>query len=195
MLKIINLYVISEIFATAEPKIGASSQMLYINCLIHHFKDKAQTVVSAVSFDIFKNDIKGYAKFERNFEELHNSGLVIICDTTVNFVNTWGKLIDRSQLSKISPDEYVAGFAFEPIDKFVPEMTKSDTLIELCQMKHRVTREQLQKLMSLFIMEQKTVQKTYSGYSDCAKHFINWIPTNIAKIPKQVKQTKFLGED
>ena len=98
MLTVINLYTIDKIFEEAESKITPLAKMLYINCIIHHFRDKKPTVASAVAFDLFMNDIPDYKRYEKLFEELHKGGLVIIGDTRVSFPNLWGKHIDRSML-------------------------------------------------------------------------------------------------
>ena len=51
-------------------------------------------------------------------------------------------------------------------------------------------------LLDLFYKEQISIEKKYNGYTDCAKHFINWIPTNVSKVPQESikSKNKLLGE-
>jgi hypothetical protein len=197
MLTVINLFTINNIFTqVATNKLSANAKMLYLNCLTHHFKDKKATIVNAVAFDMFKNDIPQYQNYQKQFEELHKGELVIIRHDAIGFINVWGKYIDRSQLEKVGVDTYVAGFQFQSVNAFIEEMRKSPSLYELCQMKHKISLKQVELLLELFYKEQVSISKTYNGYSDCAKHFINWIPNNVSKVPQEnVKsKSKLLGE-
>lgn len=187
MLTVINLYTIDKIFSEeAEFKVSPLAKVLYINCLIHHFKEKKPTVVGAVAFSIFINDIKDYAKFERLFQELHKAGLVIINETEVAFQNVWGKYIDRSKLDKATPDEFVAGFVFQKASFFKEEMLKSDMVYETVKMKYKIGEGEVTELLNMFVMEQDSMEKTYSNYSDCVKHFYNLLAKSIAKMKSEV---------
>ncbi len=196
MLTVINLYTIDKIFnEDAEFKLSPTAKMLYINCLTHHFKEKKPTVLGAVAFSIFINDIRDYHKFERLFQELHKAGLVIIGTTEIQFQNHWGKHIDRSKLDKVSPEEYVAGFSFELASKYKEEILGHTSLFELTQMKHKVSKKQIEDLLDLFVKEQDTFGKKYNGFSDCVKHFTYWIPNNLSKTQNENVKTgaKVLG--
>lgn len=197
MLTVINLFVIDKIFTeVATNRLTPSAKSLYLNCLTHHFRDKKPTVVNAVGFEFFKNDIPNYAKHQRVFEELHKAELVSIREDAVAFLNVWGNYIDRRLLEKVAPDTYVAGFSFQGTLAFIEEMRGNTGLHELCCMKHRLARQQVLQLLELFHKEQSSIDKRYTGYSDCAKHFINWIPNNVDKVPKEVvkSNSKLLGE-
>lgn len=197
MLTIINLFVIDKIFnEESEFKLSSSAQSLYLNCMIHHFKTKKPTMLGAVAFSIFINDIKNYSKFEKVFQELHKAGLVIISEKEVAFQNLWGKYIDRSKLDKATPDEIVAGFTSHKASFFKEEMLRSSILIETAQMKYKIDEGQITELLSLFVMEQDSFEKTYGNYSDCAKHFSNWIPKSIAKMKSEmVNYASFFLQD
>lgn len=197
MLTVINLYVVDRIFnEEAEFKVSSLAKMLYLNCLTHHFKEKKPTVISAVAFSIFINDIKEYVRFEKTFQELHKAGLVVIGEKEVSFHNLWGKYIDRSKLDKATPDEYVAGFVFQKASFFKEELLKSGILIETARMRYKVDEGQITELLNLFVMEQDSVEKTYSNYSDCAKHFSNWIPKSIARMKSEmVNKASFFMQD
>ena len=64
MLKVINLYVLDRIFSDIESKISPKSKMLYINCLMHHFKEKSATVSNAVAFEMFEEDFGDFSRFK-----------------------------------------------------------------------------------------------------------------------------------
>lgn len=195
MLKIINLYVIDKIFENLEVKVGATSRMLYINCLTHYFRDKSAIVSNATAFELFEEDFKDYTKFKKNMQELHKAGLVTIGIKSIVFNNHWGQHIDRSQLEKVGVNEYVAGFTFKKASEYKDELLKSDQLIELAQMQYKLTKADLIQLIELFIKQQSTFEKTYSNFSDCIKHFSFWLPKNISNTGKEkVKSTgKILG--
>lgn len=197
MLTVINLYTIDKIFnEDAEIKLSTMAKMLYLNCITYHFKNKKATVSNAVAFDMFKNDIPNYMKYERVFEELHKSGLVVVGINAVSFINCWGKHIDRSLLDKVSPQEYVAGFQFQTPEQFKDELLKNQTLYELVSMKYKVSSRQLESLIGLFVTEQTTFDKKYHNFADCIKHFTYWIPHNLDKTTKEnIKSSgKLLGE-
>jgi hypothetical protein len=197
MLNVITLNTIDNIFTlVATNKLTTNAKMLYINCLTHHFKDKKATIVNAVAFEIFKSDIPNYEKHQKVFEVLHKAELVIIREDAIGFVNAWGKYIDRSQLERVNVDTYVAGFSFQGVSAFIEEMRKNVGLHELCAMKHKISMRQVESLLDMFQKEQISIDKKYCGYSDCAKHFINWIPNNASKVPQEnVKsKSKLLGE-
>lgn len=196
MLTVINLYAIDKIFAEcSEVKLKPLTKMLYINCIMHHFRDKKPTVANAVAFSMFVNDIPNYDIYEKMFQELHKAGLVVIGLSEIRFENVWGKHIDRSKLDKVSPQEYVAGFTFSKASGFKDEMTKSDSLIELLQMKYKISRKQIEALIPLFVKEQDNFEKQYSSYADCIKHFTYWIPNNVSKAQSETVKTgaKVLG--
>ena len=197
MLNVITLNTINKIFTeSASNKLSTNAKMLYINCLTHHFKDKKATIINAVAFDIFKSDIPKYDKYKKVFEELHKAELVIIREDAIAFINAWGKYIDKSLLEKVNVDTYVAGFSFQGVNSFIEEMRKNISLHELCAMKHKISMRQVEALLDMFQKEQFSIEKKYCGYSDCAKHFINWIPNNSSKVPQEnVKsKNKLLGE-
>lgn len=198
MLTIINLYVIDKIFnETASFKLSPISKMIYINCLIHHFRDKPATVVSAVSFEVFEEDIPNYNKFKVNFQELHKAKLITIGSKQIVFDNVWGEYIDRSKLEKVSAEKYVAGFKFQSISEFKDDLLKSSQLVELAQMKYRLSKLQTQKLIELFIVEQTAFDKKYNNLADCIKHCSYWMAFNSERVPKEnVKSSgKILGKD
>lgn len=188
MLKIINLYVIDKIFEESK-KISAKAKMLYINCLTHHFKEKSALVSNAVAFEMFEEDFRDFSRFKVPMQELHKAGLIEIGTNKIAFHNTWGRHIDRSQLEKVDAMEYVAGFAFNGIEHFKADLINSNSIVELASMKYSIKKEDLPQLIELFITEQTTFDKKYSGFSDCIKHFTYWLPNNIKKLTTQTPTT------
>lgn len=196
MLTVINLQVIDNIFSELEIKLSSMAKMLYINILTHHFKDKKATVVNAIAFDIFKNDIPNYNKYIVFFEELHKGNLVNIGNDRISFFNCWGKHINRDLLDKVTPDVYVAGFQFQTPSQFKEDLKTNVGLHELCAMKNKISIKQVTDLIDLFIKEQVTFDKKYTSFADCVKHFTYWLPNNINKTTNEnIKSNKkLLGE-
>jgi regulator of RNase E activity RraB len=196
MLTVINLQVIDNIFSESEVKLSSMAKMLYINILTHHFKDKKPTVVNAIAFDVFKNDIPNYSKYSMLFEELHKGGLINIGNDRISFFNSWGKHINRNLLDKVTPDVYVAGFQFQNPEQFKEDLKTNVGLHELCAMKNKISIKQVTDLIDLFIKEQVTFSKKYTDFSDCVRHFTFWLPNNISKTTNEhVKSNKkLLGE-
>jgi len=189
MLKVLNLYVIDQIFSEAAG-LSAMTKMIYINCLMHHFRDKPANVSSAIAFDLFKEDFGNFEKFKRNFQELHKAGLVELGYDKISFNNTWGKHIDWSQLEKVNPNSYIGGIQFKKIKDFEKDLKTNNKMVELAQMKFHISAHQVEKLVALFIKEQETYEKTYMNLSDAIRHCTSWIGINAAKIPNETIKSK-----
>lgn len=180
MLRIINLFVIDKIFTeVSEINLSALSKMLYINCLTYHFKDKPAKVSSAVAFEILNIEVTNYNKYEKYFIELHKAELVVLSDNKILFNNVWGQFIDRSNLEKVSANEYVAGFTFQSVTDFKNELFENKKMYDLAMMKNKLSKSQIDKLLDLFIKEQETFETKYNNFSECVKHFSYWISKNI----------------
>jgi hypothetical protein len=189
MLKVLNLYVIDQIFNEFEG-LSASSKIIYINCLMHHFRNKAANVSSAIAFDLFKEDFGDFEKYKMNFQELHKARLVELGYDKISFNNVWGKYIDWSQLEKVSANVYVGGFQMKTIKDFKKDLISNQSLIDLAQMKYHLSKTQVEKLISLFIKEQETYEKTYMNLSDAIRHCTFWIGTNSVKVPAETIKSK-----
>lgn len=193
---VINLFVLDKIFTEqAQTKLSGPARALYVNCLTQHFKDKPASVMGAMAFEMFTSDFGDFEKYRKTMQELHKAGLVVIGDHKVSFVNCWGKYIDRTKLEKAKPEEYIAGFRFEPASKFKDELFKSEDLYELCGMKYKLLKPQVEKLIHLFVKEQDTFEKTYNGLGECKRHFIFWAGTNKDKVPASKPKGKILGNE
>lgn len=190
MMTIINLQTIDEIFCNVQIKISSQAKMLYINCLIYHFKGKSPKISNATAFSIKNYEFKNFEKYKKQLHELEMAELINITSEEVLFCNAWGKYIDRTKLDKVSPEEYVAGFQFFEPSKFKKEMLNQQSLYELTEMKYKLGSNETTKLINLFIKEQEATIKTYTNYSECMRHFINWIPKNQDKIKTNTVQSK-----
>jgi|688.fasta_scaffold21088_8 hypothetical protein len=184
MLKQISLYAINEILDSASEisPISPMSKMIYINCLIHNFENKKPTIANSVAFDLLTSDFD-FEKFKKNFHELHKAELIIINGDVITFSNTWGKYIDRTKLDCDDEDSYKGeNYSFIPAEKIDKTIfTQNQTLIEICQMKHKLKEAQIDNLIDLFLKEQVALKKTYQGEQDCLKHFMNWLNYNKEK--------------
>jgi len=198
LLKAFNLEVIDKIFKQeAQEKISVHAKMLYINCLTHQFGKKELKLKNAHGFELFEEDVKDYKKYEPLFRELHKAGLVSInAMKMINFNNVWGKHLDRTifeQAGDTSSIQHGNHLAAE----FTDELYNSHGLIDLCGMKYRVTKSQVNKLLQLFFKEQETFEKKYVDEGAVRKHFVYWIKSNLDKLGQQesVKSTgKILGK-
>ena len=198
MLTILNLYVIDNIFNNAEEKLSPKAKMLYINCIMHHFRNKEATVVNAIAFDMFEEDFGDFSKYRMSMQELHRAGLIEIGANKIAFHNKWGQYIDRSKLEKVTAEEYVAGFSFNSIEYYEKDLKSNQSIIELAQMKYKISKENITQFIEVFIKEQKAFDKKYNNFADCAKHFSYWLPNQIKQTPKQankqvVSKGKILG--
>ena len=79
--------------------------------------------------------------------------------------------------------------SYNGIEHFKADLINNNSIIELASMKYSIKKDDLPALIELFIAEQKTFDKKYSGFSDCIKHFTYWLPNNIKKLTTQTPTT------
>lgn len=195
MLKLINLYIIDCILNQTDYKISQRAKILYINCLIYHFKNKSASVSNAVAFDLTDEDLCGLKNYEKLFKELEKAELIQLGVDKVAFHNVWGKYINSDDLKKVPAENYVAELNLRDIQYFKDDLKSNESIIELSIMKYKISKDDIVKLMDIFIQEQITFQKKYYSYSDCIKHFTFWLPTNFKNIPQiQDKTVKSKGK-
>lgn len=195
MLRVINLFVIDQIFSNCEVRLTPQQQMIYINCLIHHFRDKKPIESSAVQFEIFKNDFPKFETFRKNLEQLHQAKLIRIDEDRITFLNMWGQYIDRTLLVAV-PEDYEGEGHFHSVTKFENELRTNSKMQEHLKMRYKVDDKKYQETVSAFVSEQSAVVKKYSTLSDCLKHFSSWTKYNVtAPAIQQVKSnSKRLGD-
>ena len=192
MLKIINLYIIDRIFnQVAKCKLSPKAQMLYINCLTHHFRYLDAKTYNCNAFNLMIDEFPKYDKYVDLLKELDNASLIEIYNGKILFYNVWSSFINKSLLD-IPSQEIVQ----KSVVEFKEELLLSEQLIELSAMKYKISKTQVGKLIELFVKEQEAVKKCYLTYGDCVKHCTYWMATNHHKIPKEIiKSTnKMLGK-
>lgn len=193
MLQLISLWTLTKIFESAEFNVTGKSQMVYLNCFMHHFKDLKPTHKNAEAFSIFKSEIE-YPSFEKNFIELHKAGLVQVETETILFLNHWGQHIDRSKLVE-QDDDYAGEVPYYSIENYEPRLKESQQFIEMCQRKTKLSREAVLTFLETFLEEQKALSKTYIDYRSCSSHFYYWLVKNKNNTTPQTKagSNKILG--
>ena len=181
MLAIITLNTIDKIFTeVAEVPLSAMAKMLYINCLTHYFRDRPPTTVDANAFGLAIGEIPKYEKLLPHFRELDRAGLIKIELTEVRFLNCWNKYIDKSRVSRVSPETFLGNYAPQDTASFKKELLAQEITFENIQMKYKIDRKRVEELIDIFFKEQDFVKKKYSNFSDCAGHFWNWLPKHVA---------------
>lgn len=187
MLKVINLFIIDKIFSKyGQGKLSPKAQMLYINIIMHHFRDLEAKSVNCAAFSMNNNTFPNFNKYKALLSELSEYDIIQVTDTNVIFYNLWSPYIDAKllDLEKVS---------FEPKSplSYQEEMNNAEQFIELTSMKHSLSKTHVVKLIDLFLREQESFKKTYSSYGECVKHFTYWIALNQHKVPKEsVKSSK-----
>lgn len=184
MLEFITLQTINKIFENLNVNISEMTKIVYINCLIHHFKNKRATYNNAKAFDIVNSDFD-FSKFKKNFQELHKAGAININGSIITFNNLWGKYIDTGKLIK----EDKPNITIIKADKVKDSLLSSHQLQEVCQMKYKLTKDRITQLIEIFVKEQSVIDKTYSSQGDCTKHFIYWLKYNKDKSDEQENNT------
>ena len=193
MLKLINLFVLDKIFEEHLP-LPASVKMIYINCLMKHFKDLEATEKNAMGFSISKSTFD-YKAFENHFDCLRTSGLVSIHEDEIMFKNAWGQLIDRSQLGRETKEQR---FSFNA-DDLAEQLYSNERIKELCQMKYKMNPEEVNVKMILFVKTQQIAEERYLNAGKFSSHFIYWLASqtrdfNNSQNTTQQKKSKLLGK-
>ena len=192
MLKIINLFIIDKILnQVAKCKLSSKAQMLYINCLMYHFKYLDAKQYNCNAFDIMIDEFPNFDKYVDLIKELDNASLVELSNGRILFYNVWSSFIDKSLLD--NPTQEIVQ---QSVVVFKEELLASQQLVELSMMKYKLSKLQVLKLIELFVKEQESFKKTYLTYSDCIKHCTYWMASSHHKIPKEsIKSTnKMLGK-
>ncbi len=177
MLKVINLYCINKIFEESV-KLSAKSQILYINCLIHHFKDLEASIDNSNAFHISTKEIN-YEKYKVSLKELENSGLIGITNDSILFYNKWDKHLPINYQFVNSDNQP------KNIINFKEELLNNVALLEVICMRERITMDTCKGLLESFIEIQKVTEKKYRDYNDASVHFVNYA----SKYQKEFKQS------
>ena len=191
--KLINLYVIDEIFSSCNTKLSPTSKMLYINCLTHNFKTKEISLPNLNDFILIKAAIPNHNAYQEHFSSLCKAGLITDEVHSYKFISHWIKHIE---LGRINQYQETKGQIKVELSKAENEFYSSTQLVELCQMKYHLNKAQVHGLMKQFIQEQIVSDKTYNNIGDAKKHFIYWCANNKEKAPQEASvksKSKILG--
>lgn len=168
MLKLINLYIIDQIFTKAESekdlKVGARAQILYINCLIHHFRELDLDENNLVAFSLTKEECY-FERLKEHYAKLQMAGLVSVREDHVFFYDLWRDYLDMNQTA-------------EPDDLGRELFQKSDLQLHIRRV-YKIDEATYKKTVETFLSTQKAAGKKYSGVQDIKSHFINWCRHNI----------------
>lgn len=196
MLKVITLWTIQKIFEDAKIKIPASSQMLYINCIMHHFDKKPPRIEFTQAFEIPYNAFPKFNSFKNQLDILQQAGLIKYSGDAVMFINLWTKYIDTNRLTEIQTESYSGDMPYHSIVQYEQRLKSDTQRKELQAKKHSTTTSKIDEYIETFISEQKLVMKTYDSYNACVSHFHHWLPKNINKTnPSRPSSGKILGMD
>jgi hypothetical protein len=189
MLDLITLQVVEDIFSPTI-NIPSLAKSLYINCLIKHFRGKEATEENCQQFVFETKDIPNYNKFYPTFLELHKANLVGINHGEVIFINKWGHLIDRSKL--ISND--LGKAKKNSVLNYADELKQNTSMIDVVGMKNKLSRNQVLKMVDIFLLEQDATQTSYKDLGELSKHFIYWVNLNLGKIQLENEVIKSKGK-
>jgi len=180
MFSLITFEVVERIFEErAEGDVSTMSQLIYINSLYNHFKDKIADEKNAMAFEVFIEDINNYSRWLKNFQELHKLKLISISQDRITFINHWGQFIDRSKIEIKQCDLFeIKDFQSDDLTK---KLKENKGLIEVIAMKHKISKDQLFEAIDIFCKEQEAIKNKYKSDSDLTKHFIHWANIYIKK--------------
>ena len=189
MLDLITLQVVEDIFS---PTMNTSpmAKSLYINCLIKHFKGKEAVEENSQQF-IFKTaDIPNYKKFYPLFCELHQAQLVKINHGHIIFQNKWGELIDRTKLLNGNLGKSNGGSVLD----YAEALTQNTSMVDVVGMKNKLSKNQVLRMIEIFLLEQDATQTSYKDLGELSKHFIYWVNLNKDKVQMENEVIKSKGK-
>jgi hypothetical protein len=144
-----------------------------MQCLTYHFEDLEPKIVNLQGFDLHKRVIN--QKSIVYFQELEKAGLVKLNETTITFVNHWHKYIDKSQLEKVKPHEYLGLMDYKLANDFKNDIINSGSFCELIQMEYKIDKDKVVYLINRFFNEQNTHEQSYPNYQSASRHCLSWI--------------------
>lgn len=178
MLRIISLWVIQRVFDSSKIKLGAKSQMFYINCLMHHFKDLEPLEENSMAFELSKQALK-YDKFQISINELSEAGLIEIRKNSVLFYNLWGKYIEKSNFTpKV---DLLQKITTKNVIDFEEDLNNSTRLKEHCMKVYKINQVEYERLLKFFIEEQTALESQYQDMKHISSHFYNWVSKHHSK--------------
>ena len=178
MLKHLSLYCINQIFETeALIKLSPKAKVAYIQCLVFHFEDLEPSHENMESFDILKTRPKPTSM--PLFDELAKAGLVQISDKWITFISLWKNHIDKSALTRVTPEEYRIAAGYKPAEEYMDEMLKNESFYEVTGMQLKLSREKITEMIQLFFKTQGAHAQTYPDYTSVSRHCWGWIRSQV----------------
>lgn len=182
-------------------KVSIDAQMVYIRCLLGRFRTLTADLTEATFFTLEQKSLGNVKGMDGILKQLEKAGLVDLQGSNILFYNKWSKHMERgtseNNLQVIEPQLNTTMFH---VEHFKADLENSQLLIDSLQMKYLISREAIIKMVALFVAEQTTFEKKYSGWADCAKHFTYWVGNSVDKIDfhppvdsKVVSNSKILG--
>jgi len=175
--KFISLDVIEKIFVNETAiYIDPSAKMLYITCLINHFKNKKPSIANLNAFRLTFEQAgmpTDNILRELGFKQLVNCGFVLEDDQGYVFNNLWSKYMNLNLL------EDHARLRNLHLASFYGEMILSNQqYLDIVAMKNKIKASVVVELFHNFIKEQDSINNTYPSMAECQKHFMNWVRFN-----------------
>jgi hypothetical protein len=181
--------VIEKIFnQRAEQKTSSLAKMLYLNCLMAHFRDKEANEKNATGFELFRNEIKNYDKWSTQFIELHKAKLISVTSDMLVFHNHWGTFLDRTEI--VLKENIKITIGAEHVEEYHNYLIENKHLVDLIAMKNKWTQTQILEVIDLFMKEQLALCTQYNSTQDCVRHLISWIGINAQKLNIKTQASK-----
>jgi hypothetical protein len=166
VLSLFTLDILDKIFD--EKKITFKSKTLYLNCFFYWFKKMKLEDRNFSSFYLFLSEIKNFDKWEPNFIELENQGVVSIKKDKVVFIDVWSQHLNSELIAFLTKPK-------SGLDLFYEEMVSNKEMIKLITYKTRIDEKSILEKMELFYFEQKALNTTYKDEQEFKRHFYNWV--------------------
>jgi hypothetical protein len=179
VLSLFTLDVLDKIFD--EKKITFKSKTLYLNCFFYWFKKMKLEDRNFSSFYLFLSEIKNFDKWEPNFIELENQGVVSIKKDKVVFIDVWSQHLNSELIAFLTKPK-------SGLDLFYEEMVSNKEMIKLITYKTRIDEKSILEKMELFYFEQKALNTTYKDEQEFKRHFYNWVNHQTYSENQQPKQ-------
>jgi hypothetical protein len=179
VLSLFTLDVLDKIFN--EKKITFKSKTLYLNCFFYWFKKMKLEDRNLSSFYLFLSEIKNFDKWEANFIELENQGVVSIKKDKVVFIDVWSQHLNSELIAFLTKQKC-------GLDLFYEQMVSNKEMIKLITYKTRIDEKSILEKMELFYFEQKALNTTYKDEQEFKRHFYNWVNHQTYSENQQPKQ-------
>lgn len=173
---LISFQTLKEIFDLSKVELTSQEKSLYINCIYAHFKDKLISKENLDEFKINIKDVKNYSRWKLSFQILNDSGLIEISKDQILFYDKWNMFIDNKH---IKIEEKINHTNIEE------QLLNNKSMIEVVAMKNRISIDQINSLIKIFIKEQEATETKHKDIGDYSKHFIYWVKLNINLIEKE----------